>query len=226
MRRLLSERHGLSLSRHRLRRLVEATLGNPLFALEVGRTLAEQGAPATGEELPVPDAVEDLLGVRVSRLPAAQRRLLLARRPERRPACVPACGARGRDALSTTPSTPVCSSSTESACGPSHPLLAAAARKHSRPSARRQLHLELADVVVDDELRARHLALATEGVDAELAATVAAAATAASFRGARREAVELAEHALRLTPPEAAEHSERLVELAEHVALPGATRSG
>ena len=220
MRRLLSERHGLSLSRHRLRRLVEATLGNPLFALEVGRTLAEQGAPATGEELPVPYAVEDLLGVRVSRLPAARRRLLLAialSADLRASQLAALADARAVDDAVDAGVLVVDGERVRA----SHPLLAAAARKHSRPSARRQLHLELADVVLDDELRARHLALATEGVDAELAATVAAAATAASFRGARREAVELAEHALRLTPPEAVEHSERLVELAEHVALPG-----
>jgi DNA-binding CsgD family transcriptional regulator len=220
MRRLLSERHGLSLSRHRLRRLVEATLGNPLFALEVGRTLAEQGAAATGEELPVPDAVEDLLGVRVSRLPAPQRRLLLA--------IALSADLRASQLAALADSTAVDDAVDAGVLvvdgervRASHPLLAAAARKHSHLSARRQLHLELADVVVDDELRARHLAFATEGVDAELAATVAAAATAASFRGARREAVELAEHALRLTPPEAAEYSERLVELAEHVAHVG-----
>jgi hypothetical protein len=36
---LLSERLGLSLSRHALRRLVESTSGDPLFALEFGRSL-------------------------------------------------------------------------------------------------------------------------------------------------------------------------------------------
>jgi DNA-binding CsgD family transcriptional regulator len=220
MRRLLSERHGLSLSRHHLRRLVEATLGNPLFALEVGRTMAEQGASATGDELPVPDAVEDLLGVRVAGLPATERRLLLAvalSADLRTSQLVAIADATTVDDAVDTGVLLVDGERVRA----SHPLLAAAARKHSRPSARRQLHLELADVVVDDELRARHLALATEGVDAELAATLAAAATAASFRGARRESVELAEHALRLTPPEAAERSDRLVELAEHVALAG-----
>ena len=220
MRRLLSERHGLSLSRHRLRRLVEATLGNPLFALEVGRTMAEQGASATGDELPVPDAVEDLLGVRVAGLPASERRLLLAvalSADLRTSQLVAIADATTVDDAVDTGVLVVDGERVRA----SHPLLAAAARKHSRPSARRQLHLELADVVVDDELRARHLALATEGFDAELGETVAAAAAAASFRGARREAVELAEHALRLTPPEAPEHGERLVELAEHVVLAG-----
>ena len=65
--------------------------------------------------------------------------------------------------------------------------------------------------VADEELRALHLALATERPDAELAATVAAAAAGASARGARQEAVQLAEHALRLTPPESQERGERLL---------------
>jgi predicted ATPase len=40
-RQLLLDRLGLSLPRRLLRRLVDSTLGNPLFALEVGRTLAD-----------------------------------------------------------------------------------------------------------------------------------------------------------------------------------------
>ena len=78
MRRLLRERLGLSMGRQLLRRIVDATQGNPLFALELGRTLADGRLPAVGEEIPVPDAVEDLLGTRVARLPEAVRRLLLA----------------------------------------------------------------------------------------------------------------------------------------------------
>ena len=58
-----------------LRRIVDATLGNPLFALEIGRLLAAGGV---GEDLPVPPAVEDLLGTRVSQAPRGARRLLLA----------------------------------------------------------------------------------------------------------------------------------------------------
>lgn len=97
---------------------------------------------------------------------------------------------------------------------PSHPLLAAAAKRRSRKAERRELHLQLASVVADEELRALHLAFATELPDGDLAAKVAAAATVASARGARQEAVELAEHALRLTPPGSPERSERLLALA------------
>ena len=69
MRRLLIEHLGLSVPRQLLRQIVEATRGNPLFAVELGRTLAASGLPAVGEEIPVPDVVEDLLGTRVAGLP-------------------------------------------------------------------------------------------------------------------------------------------------------------
>jgi DNA-binding NarL/FixJ family response regulator len=79
----------------------------------------------------------------------------------------------------------------------------------------------LAGVAADEELRALHLALATHLPDEGLAATVAAAAAAASARGAARQSVTLAEHALRLTPPDSAERSERLLDLAGHLEVAG-----
>ena len=81
--------------------------------------------------------------------------------------------------------------------------------------------LELAGVVADQELRARHLALAADGPDETLAATVAAAAATASVRGARHEAVGLAEQALRLTPPGADVRADRLLALAEYLEMAG-----
>ena len=78
MRRLLFERLGLTLSRQLLSRIVEVTQGNPLFALEIGRSLFHAGTPTVADEIPVPDAVEELFGERVARLPSATRRVLLA----------------------------------------------------------------------------------------------------------------------------------------------------
>jgi hypothetical protein len=98
-----------------------------------------------------------------------------------------------------------------------HPLVAVAARRHSRIGERRALHLALADVAGDETLRARHLALSAPAQDAHVAGIVAAAAMAAARRGAAHDAAELAEHALRLTPPSAAEHPGR-------PAVPPATR--
>ena len=67
----------------------------------------------------------------------------------------------------------------------------------------------------DETLRARHLALSAPAQDADVAGIVAAAATAAARRGAAHDAAELAEHALRLTPPSAAEYPGRLLALAQ-----------
>jgi DNA-binding CsgD family transcriptional regulator len=48
VRRLLFERLGLAMSRQHVRRIVEATGGNPLFALEVGRSLQERTGSGLG----------------------------------------------------------------------------------------------------------------------------------------------------------------------------------
>ena len=220
-RRLLAQRLALSLPRHVLRHLHDSTLGNPLFALEVGRRLAARGSPAHGEEdFPVPDRVEDLLGTRVAGLPAPLRRLLLA----------VALNARLRPTELVEIASPAALDEAvdrgllrveAGRVRPSHPLLAAAAKAQSRVDERRQLHLELAGVVADIEMRARHLALATEQPEEQLAATVAAAAASAGSRGAVREAVELAEHALRLTPAGSPERAERLLSLAGVLSVAG-----
>ena len=222
-RRLLVERLGLSLPRHLLRQLVDATLGNPLFALEVGRVLAEEGLPAVGEGLPVPDAVEEMLGTRVGRLPSPLRRLLLA---------VALSGDPRTDQLVEIAGVGAVEDATDAGLlivdgdrvRASHPLLAAAARKRSRPRAQRELHRELARVTADEELRARHLARAAERPDEALASTLSAAAASAAARGARQPAVELGEHALRLTPAASAERSERLLALAEYLIGAGEPR--
>ena len=219
-RRLLSGRLGLSLSRPVLRRIVESTLGNPLFSLELGRSLAEHGMPPVGEDIPVPESVEEVLGNRVAGLPAAVSRLLLA----------VALGADlGIAELAAVESPAAVEDALDGGLlvldggrvRASHPLLAAVARKRSRARERRELHRALAEVVADPELHALHLALASERPDAKLAATVAGAASGAAARGARRQAVRLAEHALRLTPPGSAIRGERLLALAEYLERAG-----
>jgi DNA-binding CsgD family transcriptional regulator len=219
-RRLLWARLGLTVRRELLRRIVEATRGNPLFALELGRTLVEHGLPAVGEEMPVPGAVEDMLGTRVAGLAPPVRRLLLA-------------VALGGDLRLARLESLADEAAVEDALQAgvlvadgdrlraSHPLLASAARARARARERRELHLQLAGMVDDEELRARHVALATDRPDAGLAATVAEAAAAASARGAARDAVELAEHALRLTPPGEAERPQRLLVLAGYLEVAG-----
>jgi DNA-binding CsgD family transcriptional regulator len=220
LRRLLSDRLGLRLPRRLLRQIAEVTAGNPLFALEVGRTLSERGLPELGEELPIPDAVDELLGTRVARLDPPLRKLLLAvaLSADLGPAQLTAIG--DRETLEDALDAGLLVLDGERV-RPSHPLLAAAANKHAGTRERRHLHLELARVLTDDRLRAGHLALATTHPDAELASTVASAAAGAAARGARQQAVVLAEHGLRLTPVHRPERSERVLALAAYLKAAG-----
>jgi DNA-binding CsgD family transcriptional regulator len=220
VRRLLLERLGLTLPRQLLRRLVDATIGNPLFALEVGHALAARGMPRIGDDLPVPEAVEDLLGTRIGRLPASTRKLLLSLALDADLDVSQLAKIVGVKTVEDAVHSGLALVDGDRVRA-SHPLLAAAARTRARPSARRELHRKLAGVVADEELRTRHLALATDDPDPELASTVARMAARAGARGARDAAVELGEHALRLTPVDSAAHAERLLGLADHLVLAG-----
>jgi DNA-binding CsgD family transcriptional regulator/tetratricopeptide (TPR) repeat protein len=219
-RRILADRLDLSVSRQTLRRIVESAVGNPLFALELGRNLIETGAPEAGEDIPVPDALEDMLGTRVGKLATPVRRLLLA---------VALSGGLHTGELAAVAEPGALDDAVDAGVlivdgdrvRASHPLLAAAARKRSLARDRRGLHRALADVVGGPGLRALHLALATDRPDEELAATVASASAAASARGGREQAVRLAEHALRLTPEGSPERSERLLALGSCLELAG-----
>jgi DNA-binding CsgD family transcriptional regulator len=219
-RRMLSVRLGLTVSRHVLRRMHESTLGNPLFALEVGRSLAESGQPGLEGDIPVPETVEAVLGTRIARLPHVERRLLLA---------VALSGNLRTAQLARIGETGAVDAAVDAGVlvidggrvRPSHPLLAAVAKRSSRPSDRRELHLELANVVADEELRALHLAHAATLPDEGLATTLASAAADVSSRGAARESAVLSEHALRLTPPDSKERSERLLALAGYFEVAG-----
>jgi DNA-binding CsgD family transcriptional regulator/DNA polymerase III delta prime subunit len=220
IRHVLAERLGLSLPRHLLRRVVDLTQGNPLFSLEVGRSLVERGLPALGEDLPVPDRVEDLFGTRVAGLPAPMRSLLLALDLHGELPVPTLSAIGGVDALEDAVDSGLLSVAGDQV-RPFHPLLSASARRESSPAVRRELHRSLAHLVGDEESRARHLALGTKLPERELAGTVAAAAAGASARGARQDAVELAQHALRLTPPEAIARTDRLLELAGYLEAAG-----
>lgn len=92
-----------------------------------------------------------------------------------------------------------------------------------RPHAaeRHGVHPEIAESAPDETARARHLALACAGTSARLAVIVAAAADKARRRGAAYDAVDLAEHAVRLTPPASADRPGRLLALAEDLVMVG-----
>lgn len=218
--RLLAERLGLTVRRQLLRRIVETTRGNPLFALELGRALAaDQPPPATAAEIPVPDVVEDLVGTRVAGLPGPVRRVLLAAALSADLDVSQLASIVNRDAVDDAVQAGLLLVDEEHV-RVANPLLAAAARHRTTARERRELHGELARLARDDELRAFHLALATELPDEELAATVSAAAAAVAARGAAQDAIVLAEHALRLTA-DPDERTQRMLALAEYLNVAG-----
>jgi DNA-binding CsgD family transcriptional regulator len=222
-RRLLLERLGLSLSRPVMRRLFDATLGNPLFALELGRTLAVDGVPSLGGELPVPERVDELLGTRVAALPETPRRVLtiVALSPDLRLGQL--LQVADEEALAEAVASGVLVVDGDHVRA-SHPLIAAAAARDCAPAERRALHRLIAKTGVDGELRIRHLALAATEPDAELAEAVSAAAGAAAGRGSAPAAAELAEHALRLTPTDHPARVDRLLQLGAYLEIAGEKR--
>jgi len=211
--RLLSERFGLVLRHRVLRQVHEASQGNPLFALELGRLLVTGGIPEAGSELPVPELADHLFETRVRALPPAVGRALLAvtlsAGMSRSELCTLVDPLAVEDALSSGLLVV-----DRSRVRPAHPLLAAAARRRSSARERQALHLLLASAVSDATLRARHLAMATVQPDEDVARVVAAAAELAIDRGAVHDAEELGAQALRLTPLRAQERPSRLLALA------------
>jgi DNA-binding CsgD family transcriptional regulator len=214
IRSLLAERLELRPPRRVLLRLFDLSQGSPLVALEFGRLLAEGRLPDIGEDLPLPTLAENLFSHRLGGLTEPVRRTLLA---------VALTGELSHQQLSKV----VGSAAIEDALAAdlvvlrggraraSHPLLAVAARHRSTASERRQVHLQVAGIIVEETIRCRHLALAAPRPDPVLARRLAGAAKKASGRGAVNDAAELAEHALRLTPPGDAAYAERLLALGD-----------
>ena len=219
-RQILATRLSLRLPHHVVRRVYDTTLGNPLFTLEVGRVLARQDLDTLGDEVPVPDHVEELLGLRVTDLEAPVRRTVLALALDADLRVGQLRDLAGPGVLEKAVAEGVVVIEGDRVRA-SHPLVAAAAKNHASDQTKQELHRALADVVTNDEARALHLALATTVEDDELAAVVAAAAERAAARGAARRAVELAEHALRLTPPTSEAGPWRVLDLGYRLGVAG-----
>ena len=205
-----------------------STLGNPLFALELGRTLVERGPPGSAR---TSRSRRGRGPARHARGAAARRGAQAAarRRPERRPAHVRARGDRGdRPPSRTRVDAGVLAASTATAsarrtrCSPRRRAKRSRGRASGASSTSTLAGVGRRRGAARAAPRARDASVRTQ----ELAATVAAAAAGASARGARQEAVELAEHALRLTPAgRGRAHASALLALAGYLETAG-ERSG
>jgi DNA-binding CsgD family transcriptional regulator len=180
--------------------------GNPFFALELARVLPEDVDPL--EPLPVPQTIDELLGARISALPASTRDAL---------ALAAAAGATSESLLERA-SIPAAALDAAVAARVierkgggihfTHPLLASVVY-HDLGDEHQSVHARLAQIVEDPVDRARHVALSTATPDSDVARLLDDAAALASDRGAAAHAAELREQALRLTPQDAIDERPR-----------------
>ncbi len=205
--RLVRDQIAADIPRPAILRLHRATRGNPLFALEMARALAGRGARIdAAAPLPIPEDVHQLFAARLSALPTSAGRPLLAIAAASQPTfelAVSVAGPPGRadDGLARAEAAGVIERA-DARVRFTHPLLASAVYSRASDQERRGVHLRLAELVVDPEERARHLALAADGPDAAVAQALDEAARSSRARGAPDAAADLAELARQLTPPD------------------------
>jgi DNA-binding CsgD family transcriptional regulator len=220
-----TRRSHTKMTRPTLVRIHDASGGNPFFALELVHALDGRELDP-GEPLPVPTTLSELTAARFERLDPDTREVLLyvaaLARPTRA-AVIDAAGEPAIHALDAAAAAGVIEAQ-DSRLRFTHPLLASVHYGSASAEERARIHHRLAAVVTDVEERGRHLGAATTTPDADVAAALDEAAAAARARGAPAAAAELAEVALRLTPPdEGAELLSRRRTTADHHFAAGAT---
>jgi DNA-binding CsgD family transcriptional regulator len=200
---LLQARLGRAFARPLLRRIWEASGGNPFFALELARALQRRGGSVEpGGELPLPATLDELVRERISELsPSALEvsRVVAAVADATVSLVEAAVGPAAESGLADALESKVLELDGERLRF-THPLLASSISSRITPARRRSLHTRLADLVPTLEERARHLALATTRPSREVASVLEDAGRNAHVRGAPAAAAELSEQALRLTP--------------------------
>lgn len=200
LREVLSERLGHAFTRPAMMRIHEVSGGNPFYALELGRVI-DDGTSST--EMPLPSTLSELVRARIDSLDTDTGEALLA------VACLasPTVDLVAR-ATGTNPDHVVALLEDAESKGIvrisgnrlrfTHPLLARGVYTDAAPPRRRSMHRNLAGVVEEPELRARHLALATTSADPLTLQSLDEAAEMARIRGAPDAAAELVELALGL----------------------------
>jgi len=201
---ILRSRLGTALPRNLLTRLYEACVGNPFYALEYARILAERPhVSLTNEPIPIPHSLSDLVRHRVRLLKPDVRRVgrLVAASADPREQLI-------RAAYDDGESWAVIDRAVDAGLIErdgdmlrfTHPLLRSALYSEIPVNERRHVHRRLAAAADDIEERAWHLALGADRPDEEIASLLDGAARHAALRGAPGEGATLAEQAARLTP--------------------------
>lgn len=215
---LLLSRLPTALRRPELDQVYAVSGGNPFFALEIGRFLLERPKRALGEPLLVPGSLADAVRLRITKLPARTRDLLVAVAALSHPT---EALLRAVDAGSASALEPAIQAQVLERSGGqlrfTHPLLAAAVYGLAEVPTRRKWHARLAQTISEPEELAHHLALAAMGPNAAVAASLDRAALTANARGAPDAAAEFAEQACQVTPPgQLREIQQRTIAAAEY----------
>jgi DNA-binding CsgD family transcriptional regulator len=222
---LLSDRLDFHPPRALLRRIFESAGGNPLFTLELARTVKESGEQVTPEQpLPVPNELGALLGQRLAKLaePSKTAALGAALTSDPSTALIEALlGEDARTSLGQLVDAGVIEIQGERIRF-THPLMASTVIALALPGQRRAMQRTLAGLVEDPVTSARHLALASSHRDGNVARALEDAALLARARGGWDTAAELLERARDLTPSEDMDaRSRRAMAAAEYHAHAG-----
>jgi DNA-binding CsgD family transcriptional regulator len=202
----LLQRHlALTLARPTLLRVHETSGGNPFYALELARTLGAEVDPA--QPLRVPESLEELVRARLDKLPPATRDALLLAAAVARPSSELLASLQVTERVLAPALAARVIERTDETVRFAHPLLASVVYHGVSADERRRAHGRIALVAADPLERARHVALSTASPDTKIAGILEDAAALASTHSTPIAAAELAEHALRLTPPSA--HGDR-----------------
>src|SRR6266545_3973893 len=209
MGQLVRDRLGIALPRLTLRRIHEASGGNPFFALELTRALGGGPAPPPDAALPLTPGLEGLLERRLADVPPEVAELLLVCAASAAPtsALVSQAGAHG-NALEDAIARDLLVADAERLRF-SHPLIASAVYHGASDPERRATHRRLAELSEDPEARALHLCRATVLPDESVAQAIEDAADQAWSRSAAHAAGWLALQARRLTPADRADDTFR-----------------
>lgn len=211
---VLAQRLGRNFSRPTIIRIHERSGGNPWYAIELARVLADHDVR---ENVSLPDTLAAAVRARISSVSNDVQDMLLATACCAEPTTDLLADALDLDAEVVVERLEEAEDAGIVACEGihvrfSHPLLAHGIYTESTAAQRRDMHRRMAEIIDQTELRARHLALAAVKSDAATIDALDAGAQMARTRGAPSAAAELLDLAIEL----GGDTPERRIESARH----------
>ncbi|MFC1406497.1 MULTISPECIES: LuxR family transcriptional regulator [Streptacidiphilus] len=203
--RLLEQSAGAPLPAATVREIARLSRGNPLYALELLRSLPA-AADRTGTPTDIPGPLRALLLDRLRTVPEEVVQALVLASAAARPDLTLLATAGDESVavhLETAERLGLLRIDLNGQIRFDDPLIGSALYAEASGQARRAAHARLATAVTEPVERARHLALANPARDEGVATTLAVAADAARRRGAPATAAELSALALARTPADA-----------------------